>query len=388
MLILRVLRYVEAFLFDSPVRRVLAVLFAIMLVRTGIWYIPNLEQARAIAVNPFVNPFTNPYSQYLYWSWLGPFLAWLIGAQSSLGFFLFYFAFAVAFTLLFVVIALSRLPGHTARAAIILFAVLPVSATAYFWVGYDWLTLFLMLLGLTYQHHVSVTLVAGVALGMHHFEQGALAASGLLFANGLSRAVALHEDRRQRQRRHAWSGEHSIQFPVLFLVAVIAGKLILIGLFEHFGATVNSGRLLYLADAHPAVKSFAFHVHSSVWSILGLGWLVALRYLDLGRQTVPFFVTLFCLLGLLPVSGDQTRILGIITFPLIAEYWLFNATFLTQLAKKELAAIFIVWVLMPWTWTWNGVPRWSVFPYDIAYILHKAFGWFAVPPDPSEWPFQ
>ena len=55
-----VLRYVESFLFDSPVGRVIAVLFAIMLFRTGIWYIPNLEEARAIAVNPFVRSHRKP----------------------------------------------------------------------------------------------------------------------------------------------------------------------------------------------------------------------------------------------------------------------------------------------------------------------------------------
>ena len=61
--IVKVLRYVEAFLFDAPVVRLVAVLFAIMLFRTGIWCIPNLEEARAIAVNPFVNPIADPYTQ-------------------------------------------------------------------------------------------------------------------------------------------------------------------------------------------------------------------------------------------------------------------------------------------------------------------------------------
>ena len=290
--------------------------------------------------------------------------------------------------MLFVVVALSRFPDHSARAAIILFAILPVSATAYFWVGYDSLTLFIMLLGLAYQQHTLVTLLAGIALGMHHFEQGVLATAGLLFANCLSRTAVLREDRPQSQRRHPSNYDHSVQFPVLLLVAVIAGKLMLVGLFNYFGVTVNSGRLFYLADVHPAVKSLVFHIHYAVWSILGLGWLVALRYLDLGRPTIPFFVTLSCLMLLLPISGDQTRILAIITFPLIAEYWLFNVTFLTQVTKKELAAIFVAWVLMPWAWTWSGIPKWSVFPYDIAYILHRLFGWFAVPPNPSEWPFQ
>ena len=215
-----------------------------------------------------------------------------------------------------------------------------------------------------------------------------MAAAGLLLANCLSRRVVPSGVPCQKDPLHASSSGHSIRFPLLLLVAVIVGKVTLIGLFTYFAATVNSGRLLYVADARLAVKAFAFHGHYAVWSILGLGWLVALRYLDLARQAVPFFVALFCLLLVLPIAGDQTRIVGIITFPLIAEYWLLNQHFLKQLARREIAVIFAAWVLMPWSWTWNGIPMWSVFPYDVAYILHKILGWPAVPADPSLWPFQ
>ena len=54
---------------------------------------------------------------------------------------------------------------------------------------------------------------------------------------------------------------------------------------------------------------------------------------------------------------------------------------------SSVACSAVIWALMPWAWVWSGDPKWSVFPYDVAYVLHRLFGWFAVPPDPALWPF-
>jgi len=133
--------------------------------------------------------------------------------------------------------------------------------------------------------------------------------------------------------------------------------------------------------AHPNGSRSKRHRH------LGLGWLVALRFMDWGRNSAPFFITLAGLCLLLPVSEDQTRVLAVITFPLVAVYWLLNKDFLEKLTRKEISLLFTAWTLIPWGWTWVGEPKWSVFPYDVAYIMHRIFGWFSVPADPSFWPF-
>lgn len=87
------------------------------------------------------------------------------------------------------------------------------------------------------------------------------------------------------------------------------------------------------------------------------------------------------------ISADQTRVLAIITFPLVSTYWLLNQDFLNKLTRRELSLLFTTWALMPWGWVWEGAPKWSAFPYDVAYILHRIFGWFNVPADPALWPF-
>lgn len=100
-------------------------------------------------------------------------------------FFIFHLGFSIAFTALFIKLVFSRLPERSTRIALILFALLLVSATTYFWVGSDSLTLLLLLLllllALSFPHSILMTLAIGIMLGMQHFEQAFFAVGGLLF---------------------------------------------------------------------------------------------------------------------------------------------------------------------------------------------------------------
>jgi len=372
---MKTLALVEDFIFQSPAWKLVTVILLVMLFRTGLWYIPNLGASLAIVQNPFINPFENPNAHYLYWSWLGPFVAWLVGAKSKSTFFLLYLAFSVAFTALFIGLVFSRFSDRTARVSLVLFSVLPVSATAYFWVSLDSLTLFLMLIALARPGNFPITFLAGLCLGMQHFEQAFFGAGGLLLALLLSKRQG---DTFQCPARSA----------LILLIGIAAGKVALIGIFSYFGVHVNSGRMYYLGEHLSTVLgNFFFHFHQVVWSVLGLGWLVALKFADIGKRSIPFFVALFGLMLLLPFSADQTRVLAVGTFLTIAVYWLLNEDFLKQITNRQVAVIFLLWVLMPWSWVWQGVPKWSVFPYDVAYVLHRTLGWFNVPTDPAIWPF-
>ncbi|MGJ0485684.1 MAG: hypothetical protein ACR65R_14325 [Methylomicrobium sp.] len=118
-----------------------------------------------MAQNPFINPFSNPNFHYQFWSWLGSFLAWLLGATTLKSLCLFHLAFSFAFSLLFIKAIFSWFPDQLARTSLVLFSVLPVSATAYFWVGHDSITLFLMVFSLAYPRKLPVIFLAGIALG-------------------------------------------------------------------------------------------------------------------------------------------------------------------------------------------------------------------------------
>jgi len=49
--------------------------------------------------------------------------------------------------------------------------------------------------------------------------------------------------------------------------------------------------------------------------------------------------------------------------------------------------IFGIWLIVPWPWAWLGKPLVSIFPYDIAYVVHQLFGWLQVPGNQPLWPF-
>lgn len=353
----------------------LGILALVMLLRSGIWFIPNIGGSRLIAADPFVNPFDDPNAHALVWSWLGPFLAWLVGATGPAGFFLLHLAFTAVFVGVMLMLVWRRLPEREARAASLLFMVLPVSATALFWVGTDSLTLLLMAAAFVVPHP-AWAMICGVALGTQHFEQAFFGFGALVAGLALARL---------------WRVETavSIGWAAAVLGGVALGKLLLIGLFAAFGMEVNSGRLFWLQEHLPMLlEQFLLHPHVVVWSVLGLGWVVLAQDSRPVPQRLPLLVPLAALLPLLVISGDQTRVLAIVTFPLIAAFWLLDADFLRRQDDRRLAVLLLLWLIVPWIWVWGGVPRWSALPYDLAYILHHASGWPPLPADIAGWPFR
>ena len=90
----------ESLILGSPTRLITLLIFCAF-IKIGIWYIPNLELSQALARYPFANPFTDPKAHYLFWNWLSPFIAYMLGLKTWLRFFLLHLSFAVFFIGLF-----------------------------------------------------------------------------------------------------------------------------------------------------------------------------------------------------------------------------------------------------------------------------------------------
>lgn len=367
---------IERLLFETPTWKFLAVIFTLCVVKTGVWWYPNPLALWAMAQNPFASPFTQPDEHYLMWNWLGPWLAWLIGATSMTTLFLFFLACALGFVALFARVVLVQLPREQARTALVLFALLPVSTTALFWVGQDGLTLLLLMAALAFPGMPLVTLATGVLLGLQHFEQGFFAAAGLGVAALLG-------------RRGGVTLPYGLRFCLLLAGGAVLGKLGLVVLFRHYEIHVNSGRMYWLRNhLGMMLAAFFLHLQGIAWTLLGTAWLAVARFARLGRRSLPFFVALGCLFLLAAITADHTRVLAAVTFPLLMACWLLNQEFLASISRRETALLFGVWLLLPMTWVWVGVSKWSLFPYDVAWLLHQAFGWFALPDSLFAWPFQ
>lgn len=378
---MRVLERLQAFIYQAPRWKLVAVLLLATLVKTGIWFMPNLDSTAMIASNPFVNPFTNPDAHYLLTSWLGLYVAWLLGATSERLLFCYFLLFSMLFSALFMRLLLTRLPDAAARSALVLFTLLPVSGTAYFWVGIDGITLCLMTVALLLRDRSPLLLVpTGILLGMQHFEQGLFSFGAVLAALLLGRLW-----RNNTEDRHGVAG-YTLRWALCVLAGVIVGKIMLQLLFQHYGLHLNSGRLYWMRQHLPAlISQTLLHLHLVLWSALGLGWVVVLAWLERGKSAWPMLLALAGLLLLLPISGDQTRVLALVTLPLLSVYWLLNRGFLDSLNRTLVSALFGLSLMLPWSWVWEGLPRWSALPFDIALLLQR-FG--VVPETLRVWPFS
>jgi hypothetical protein len=378
----RVKEWVRQLVFDAPIWKLVTALLIVSVVKTGIWWIPNLPESRSIADDPFRNPFVKVSARYLYSSWLAPFLAWLVGANGNASFFLFHFAFAIAFSALFCWLTLTRQSDRNARVSLAIFAMLPVSGVAYFWIGSDGVTLFLMLLAFVLPSNPLWGLLVGVLLGMQHFEQSSAAAAGTCGALVLN----------------SWNNRHAtvsvdrsmptLLWCVLLFVGVIAGKLFLDYLFTQWGAEVLINRTDLALQRLPVnAKRFVLSFHVTLWSVLGLGWIVMVKYLERGRDSLPF-VLVFCGLLLLLVGvEDQTRVLAIVTFPLVFAFWLQDSATLSSINEEMLSWLVMIWVVVPWSWVWSGRSVSSVFPYDLVLGFYMLTGLAELTPNISYWPF-
>ena len=360
---MKALRLVEKFVYESSGLAFALGLVWLVLVKVGIWVFPFVYRRFELARDPFTNPYAVPESDYVLSSWLGPFLAWLLGVRDFEAFVAFQFVLALGFVALFGWLAARRLPPDLARTATVLFVLLPVSATPFFWVGVDGLTLLLLLAALAAAPRVALVFAFGLLAGVEHFEQALVGTAALCGAVALGRPLGA-------------SSSVPLRACVALLAGVVAGRLVLAGVFHAAGLHARVDRLDWLLlGLDGMVGHFLANAHVVLWSALGVGWLVALRFADRGRRALPFFLALAGLCLMMVVTNDQTRVVAVVTFPLIYVHWLSDRDFLASLGRTEVAGLFGLWVLVPWTWTWNGMVETSVFPYDVALLLHVLFGW-------------
>lgn len=352
-----ILKKLERIIYEIPTWQFVFLVIAIAFLKSGIGIYPAMPFYKSVILNPFIAK-----DSYLFMSWLGSFLAWLIGVKHYNSLIKLYFIFSLAFTFLFIRIAFVNLSKEMARSSIVLFTILPISSLAYYWIGYDSITLFLIMLALAYPRYAIVTLVIGVCLGMQHFEESILAAAGLTLAILLNK----------------FSGsalKYSLKFCFLWCLGIVIGKLVLMGIFWHYDIFIENGRGDALKNTlHIYWYEFFYNFYTIIYSVLGLGWLVALRYAECKKLAIPFFVPLFGLLLMLPMVADQTRVLAVLIFPLIFVYWLSNPGFLEKLFKHEISLLFLLWMLLPWSWVWMGELQKSHFSFNVGYAVNEFFG--------------
>lgn len=368
--------FVEKFIYKSSWKLFYTVLAILLIVKSGIWFIPNLDVYRQVSLDPFLNPFIkDTNAQYLVWSWLGNYLAWVLGVKTFGAFFTLHICFSIAFLASIAIWIRKNFSAEGARVATIVFASLPAASTSFYWVGMDSLTLFLLSILLHAQRNLWVSILISYLLGLQHFEQGVfatLAVAGLRVISALA------------NRRSFGSAALFFVFNVLGLGL---GRLTLNVMFENLGFKLVSDRTqLWIENATGLFHLYMNNFFIVTWSALACGWLVCM-YVVSKRGSSKWGLSAFMVVGLL--SGvlvfDETRVMSIVTLPAVLLFFYQNRDVLELASKKVVSAYSLVWIAVPWLWVFGGVTKHSLIFTDLAWVIR--FGGFLVGVDvPADQP--
>ena len=173
----------EKYIINLNIKKLLFFFYFIIIVKIGFWYHP-LWKLLQISINPFDESIIdNKHAHYLYYNFFGGYVANLLKINTKLSFFLFQLFFSFLFNFLFFYLIFKELNRKYAVYSLIIFLILPVSTTVFFWVGYDSITLSLMILSVLFRKELFIVLVLGILLGLQHFELGFLSSLSVLVLN-------------------------------------------------------------------------------------------------------------------------------------------------------------------------------------------------------------
>lgn len=337
-------------LMNLPRHSFIAVLLALVLLKTGIAEYTLFKQWALIAQNPFENPFwentpINPEDalafHFLMWSHLLPFLCWCVGMVSASNVFWVSLFFAFAFFWGLMRCTFCFLPEQSGRIACLLFAIFPVSGIGFFMVGMDSFTLFLMgltfIVGLKINHLTLnrggiIAFLLGILLGMQHFEQGFLGVVALLFAICFSKQQ---------------SSGLSFSFCLSWVLGIVLGKLLLVLLFLYWQQNVPTRSEHFFRNAASYWSAFSLNFQWAWFAGLGLGWVAVAHYVCQKRDVLPFLLPLLALCLLPIIAYDYTRVVAVATFPLLLQFVFLNADFLKNFPKATLNTLFVAWLFLP-----------------------------------------
>ena len=347
-------------------------LFIVVLLKSGIWVIPNIDASRTIANNLFNSPIIKTDDSYLSESWLSPYLAHLFGLTSFHLFRFFHFTSGLFALILMHFWTKRNFPYKHYKSSFTYLILLPVSAEIFYWTGMDSFTfLLLVLCVVSYKSKTGLFLISA-ALGMQHFE------IGLTNFLGLFAWEILNEPKKILKK------------PTIFMfLGLIFGRLFLEYLFRSKGLFPTTSRFdVGMSNLSNNLSLKIRLLPITLWSMYGVVWFLIIRsrkspdiYKFLFASIIPIFISLF--------AADQSRIIQLGSFLLVVQAIIVNRKVLEHLQIQDTLGDLVVWFVIPWIWVYTSV-RSSVLPNDYLYIISRIFHNDMAPWDGTlnNWPFR
>jgi hypothetical protein len=315
---------------------VILVALALVVLKSGVWLMPNLLDQFAVSQSLTNNALPRPGTHYVYTSYLQPAIFGILGGKSVAAYAMYCALVALAF---FTVLVVAFMKTHGLTWKLLGVAAFPVIMVPFYWVGMDGMTL-LLALAVSVTLHTRWVWFFGLLLSWQHFEQAIMAF--LILA--LTLVLAGHTP--------------SLRRVALVLCVLLVGKAALIGYFHLVGLHLVVDRT-YIVRTR--IAEFVTEWRSSwpliLWSLCGAGWILLIATM---RRTWPVLVAVLVALLTLLATSDQTRVGSIILFPTLV-YWVFlDRRLWRELHWAWIAAALVAHVLLPVVYVWAGIPCRSV----------------------------
>ena len=363
--------------FLSKKSNLFSLTFLIALVKSGIWVFPAIYASFVISQQPFQQPFSNPDDQYLMTTWFASYLAHLLGVKTLASFIVLHFIFAIFSIYLLFRFIRKNVELTEQGKSLLLFAMLPAVSTIFYWVGMDSFTFLVMVLFLNIKKYPIGTLFIGIIGGLHHFE--------ILFISSVS-LIIFHILRTMPKIK----SKETISI-LNFMIGIAMGKALLIMIFKAQGVVVSKNRVSIgldgLKNNLELIGKYGFLIY---WSMLGVVWFVLIvALIKRNRDSIALLFSILIPIFIVFFVRDSSRVIQLTSFLTVAFGLVSNKNVLQSISNRQIKFIFVVWILIPWVWIWQGIFGSNIlftFKYILSRILHNDLApWTG---NISMWPFS
>lgn len=329
-------------------------------IKNGLMIQPNFDLAvTKIALNPFQSFSDYPSgARYVTSSWFMPAVLYFMRVSSQTAMIWIHVVAAVGYYVVTHLNIKRFVPEGSRLAAVVVLGLLPSTASAFNWLGYDTVVLLLTSLLISVSSSFFLSLIVSVALGMQHFE---IAAVSLLcwftVSRGLSRDSHLCR----------------LKFFVAVGFGLILGRFIVGMILASDSASSEYDRLDIAQDLYRrALAHFVLTPGAVLWSIIGVTSLYIVRTVA-NRIVSPLWIVAGFAIPLI-ISGttlDSSRV-GAVSVTLAVTAMVFSSPQTLQtVSRGSLIAMLGLFLLVPRVWIWEGSYIPSCFAANIQSVMSQ-----------------
>jgi hypothetical protein len=326
----------------------------------------NLETSRQIAMSPFVRPFENNDADYLINSWFINYVANIIHFTSPNRYLMLHLMITILSLFLGFKIISKRFLEDQLTIALVIFAILPVNAGIFYWIGMDGVLVCCFMISF-FLRNLFLRAAIGIIIGMQHFELGLVAVLSLLIYDFFSQKTK--------------PNFNNMKDSASLLLGVLLGKVILGVIFRSSGLILEDTRFsLGFQNFRDNLVVHVRFLPAAIYTMFGVLWLLILK---MDKRTKSAFL----LAAMIPIISclfvwDQSRVLQVSSTLLAMRALVLNKQLLASVSFSELKLLLLTWFIVPWIWIWQAFLG-PITGYDIMFIYSRLFDTDTAPSGPA-----